>query len=153
MLLIFRPFRIGHKVQIGNSSGTVKELSLFWTELVTGDKVQVIVPNSGVCGQPLRNFGIYPPPPHASEVRFRIAGDTDLDPAIAQVRHLFGPIRGCSPTRSRVYCSPQRGRECARDRRCILYCRRLAALVKSDLIKAVHGAFDTNPGKHLANSV
>src|SRR6516164_2240215 len=48
MLLIFRPFRIGHKVQISNSAGAVKELSLFWTELVTDDKVQVIVPNSGV---------------------------------------------------------------------------------------------------------
>src|SRR6516225_1986063 len=48
MLLIFRPFRIDHKVQIGNSSGTVKELSVFWTELVTDDKVQVIVPNNGV---------------------------------------------------------------------------------------------------------
>jgi hypothetical protein len=29
----------------------------------------------------------------------------------------------------------------------------VAVLVKSDLIKAVHGALDTNPGKHLANSV
>ena len=51
MLLIFRPFRIGHKVQIGAASiGTVKELTLFWTELITDDKVQVIVPNSGVWG-------------------------------------------------------------------------------------------------------
>src|SRR5262249_58361288 len=31
MLLIFRPFRVGHKVQIGGSVGVVKELSLFWT--------------------------------------------------------------------------------------------------------------------------
>ena len=29
MLLIFRPFRVGHKVQVGGSVGTVKELSLF----------------------------------------------------------------------------------------------------------------------------
>ena len=49
MLRICRPFRIGNKVRIGGSSiGTVKELSLFWTELVTDDKHQVIVPNSGV---------------------------------------------------------------------------------------------------------
>ena len=48
MLLIFRPFRVGHKVQIGGSLGTVKELTLFWTELVTDDKVQIIVPNGGV---------------------------------------------------------------------------------------------------------
>src|SRR5215469_12639252 len=86
MLLIFRPFRIGHKVQIGGSSlGTVKELSLFWTELVTDDKVQVIVPNSGVWGQPLRNFSIYPAPPHTGEVRFEISDGTDLNPAIDQI--------------------------------------------------------------------
>jgi small conductance mechanosensitive channel len=64
MLLIFRPFRVGHKVQVGGSLGTVKELSLFWTELVTDDRVQIIVPNGGVWGQPLRNFSIYPAPPH-----------------------------------------------------------------------------------------
>src|SRR5260370_5930491 len=48
MLLIFRPFRLGHKVQVGSSVGTVKELSLFWTELVTDDKIQIIVPNGGI---------------------------------------------------------------------------------------------------------
>ena len=60
MLLIIRPFRIGQRVQIGAFIGTVKELSLFWTELVTDDKVQIIVPNSAVWGQPLRNFSFYP---------------------------------------------------------------------------------------------
>jgi len=29
MLLIFRPIRIGHKVQVAGSVGTVTELSLF----------------------------------------------------------------------------------------------------------------------------
>ena len=86
MLLIFRPFRIGHKVQVGSSVGTVKELSLFWTELVTDDKVQIIVPNGGVWGQPLRNFSIYPAPPHVGEVRFRIAEGAELEPAIEKVR-------------------------------------------------------------------
>src|SRR5262252_3553805 len=96
MLLIFRPFRIGHKVQIGGSSiGIVKELSLFWTELVTDDKVQVIVPNSGVWGQPLRNFSIYPAPPYAGEVRFQIGADTELDSAVEQVRTLVGSSAEC----------------------------------------------------------
>jgi hypothetical protein len=39
MLLTFRPFRLGHKVQIVGSTGTVRELSPFWTELMTEDKV------------------------------------------------------------------------------------------------------------------
>ena len=53
MLLIFRPFRTGQHVQIGGTDGTVKELSLFWTELVTSDNVQVIIPNGSVWGQQL----------------------------------------------------------------------------------------------------
>jgi small conductance mechanosensitive channel len=61
-------------------------LTLFWTELVTDDKVQVIVPNAGVWGQPLRNYSIYPAPPHSGEARFRIADDVDLDWATARVR-------------------------------------------------------------------
>src|SRR5713226_652540 len=86
MLLIFRPFRIGHKVQIGGNLGTVRELSLFWTELVTDEQVQVIVPNGRVWGQPLRNYSIYPAPPHTGEVRFRIAEEIELEAAIEEVR-------------------------------------------------------------------
>jgi small conductance mechanosensitive channel len=86
MLLIFRPFRAGHKVQVGGSVGTVKELSLFWTELVTDDKTQIIVPNGGVWGQPLHNFSIYPGPPHKGEVRFRrSAQETEIEPTIETI--------------------------------------------------------------------
>ena len=154
MLLVFRPFRIGQKVQIGGSSiGTVKELSLFWTELVTDDKVQVIVPNSGVWGQPLRNYSIYPAPPHMGEVRFQIAGDTELDPAIDQVpslvagdpRVLANPIPTVLLDRSagdllEIVVSFSTAED-------------VAALVKSDLIKAVHAPLDAHPGKQAAHSV
>jgi small conductance mechanosensitive channel len=84
MLLIFRPFRVGHKVQVGGNTGTVRELSLFWTELVTDDKVLIFVPNSGVWGQALRNFSVYPAS-HAGEARVRIAEDTSLDSALTKV--------------------------------------------------------------------
>jgi small conductance mechanosensitive channel len=78
MLLIFRPFRIGQHVQIAGTDGTVKELSLFWTEIVTSDNVQVIVPNGSVWSQQLRNFSVYPQPTATAQVRFRLP---DADPA------------------------------------------------------------------------
>jgi small conductance mechanosensitive channel len=78
MLLIFRPFGIGHRVQIGGNVGTVKELLLFWTELVSDEKVQIIVPNGGVWGQALRNFSIYPAASQVGGVRFRIPDNIDL---------------------------------------------------------------------------
>jgi small conductance mechanosensitive channel len=81
MLLIFRPFRIGQHVQIGGAVGTVKDLSLFWTEVVTVDNVQVIIPNGSVWGQPLRNFSVYPQAAPTGQARFRLPG---IDPAAAR---------------------------------------------------------------------
>jgi small conductance mechanosensitive channel len=86
MLLIFRPFRIGHKVQIGGVTGEVRDLSLFWTEIVTEDMIQVIVPNGGVWGQPLRNYSTYPSPLVAGEARFRVPEGGDLDRVLAAAR-------------------------------------------------------------------
>ena len=123
MLLIFRPFRVGHKVQVGGSLGTVKELSLFWTELVTDDKVQIIVPNGGVWGQPLRNFSIYPAPPHAGEVRFRTAEGTELEPAIEKVRTIVEAHPRARRPRSERAARSQRRRKCARNRRRVLHRR------------------------------
>ena len=74
MLLIFRPFRVGQHVQIGGADGTVKDLSLFWTELVTGDNLQVIIPNGSVWGQQVRNYSVYPQAIATSQMRFRLPG-------------------------------------------------------------------------------
>jgi len=143
MLLIFRPFRTGHKVQVGGSVGTVTELSLFWTELVTDDKVQIIVPNGGVWGQPLRNFSIYPATPHQGEVRFRIEEETELDPTIEKV----GAIVEAHP---RVLADPAPSvlldRSAAENALEIVVAFSTAedatAVVKSDLIKTVRTELD-----------
>jgi small conductance mechanosensitive channel len=86
LLLIFRPFRIGDKVAIGGIQGTVRALTLFWTEMASDDNVQIIVPNGGVWGQPLKNFTAYPAIPHGVEVRFRVPETIDLDTALPAVR-------------------------------------------------------------------
>jgi small conductance mechanosensitive channel len=152
MLLIFRPFRIGQKVQIGGSSaGTVKELSLFWTELVTDDKVQVIVPNSSVWGQPLRNFSIYPAPPQAGELRFQIAEDGELDSTIEKVRAVvMADPRVLADPASSVLLDRCAGN--ALEVVAAFYTGDdAAAFVKSDLIKAVRATLD--PSKQIAHSV
>lgn len=46
MLLLFRPFKVGDFVEVAGISGTVKSISLFVTELATGDNVQILAPNS-----------------------------------------------------------------------------------------------------------
>ncbi|HEX3521782.1 MAG TPA: mechanosensitive ion channel domain-containing protein [Stellaceae bacterium] len=143
MLLIVRPFRIGHKVQIGGNIGTVKELSLFWTELVGDDKVQIIVPNGGVWGQALRNFSVYPAPPHAGEVRFRIPEGTELDPAIKKVRAIVEAHPRVLPDPAPSVLLDHSADDSAIEIVVVFYTADdEIAIVKSDLIKAVHTTFD-----------
>ena len=56
MLVIFRPYREGQYVDIGGTTGTVKQIALFFTELVTPDNVQVIVPNGKAWGEIISNY-------------------------------------------------------------------------------------------------
>lgn len=60
MLLLFRPFKIGDSVEVGGKAGTVKSLSLFMTELMTGENVQILLPNGQVWGTAIINRSTYP---------------------------------------------------------------------------------------------
>ncbi len=86
MLLIFRPFKIGDTVQVGGIVGVVRALTLFWTEVAADNNVQIIVPNGGIWGQPLRNFTAYPAAPHLADVHVRIPEDADFDALQAAVK-------------------------------------------------------------------
>ncbi|OIQ29163.1 MAG: mechanosensitive ion channel protein MscS [Alphaproteobacteria bacterium MedPE-SWcel] len=59
MLILFRPYKLGQYVDIGGTAGTVKDLNLFFTELVTPDNVQLIVPNGEAWGAIITNFSAH----------------------------------------------------------------------------------------------
>jgi len=56
MLLVFRPIRIGDYVEIAGSAGSVAEIGVFTTTLDTPDNVRVIIPNSAVYGEVIKNY-------------------------------------------------------------------------------------------------
>lgn len=59
MLVVFRPFKIGDFVELGGFAGTVKNVSLFTTELATPDNVQIILPNGQVFGAAIKNYSFH----------------------------------------------------------------------------------------------
>jgi small conductance mechanosensitive channel len=57
MLLVLRPFRVGQFVEIAKGKqGTVREIGLFTTMIITRDGVYVSIPNSSIFGDDIINF-------------------------------------------------------------------------------------------------
>jgi len=58
MLILFRPVRNGDFVEVAGVMGTIKEITLNFTELADLSNVQVIVPNSQVWGNVIVNYSV-----------------------------------------------------------------------------------------------
>jgi len=86
MLVLFRPFHIGDRVEAGGIVGTVREINLFYSELDTDDNVRVVFPNGKLWGEvvkvPSRNNT------ERVELKFTRPISDDLETSIARVREL-----------------------------------------------------------------
>ncbi|MCZ6605239.1 MAG: mechanosensitive ion channel [Alphaproteobacteria bacterium] len=56
LLLTIRPFGIGDYVEVGGIAGKIDEIRLFSTAMNTSDNVHIIVPNSQLWGDAIRNY-------------------------------------------------------------------------------------------------
>lgn len=56
LMLIFRPFKNGDYIEGGGVSGTVEQIQIFTTELLTPDNKLVIIPNSNMMGGNIVNY-------------------------------------------------------------------------------------------------
>ena len=50
MMIIFQPFRIGDYIEAGGAEGTVSEIQIFSTIMMTKDNKKMIVPNAKITG-------------------------------------------------------------------------------------------------------
>jgi small conductance mechanosensitive channel len=55
-MLVLRPFKVGDFVAVGGVTGTVRELGLFGTTIVTPDNVLTIVGNGKIFGDTIQNY-------------------------------------------------------------------------------------------------
>ncbi len=54
MLVVFRPFHIGDRIETANVGGTAREINLFFTEIDGDDNARVIIPNGKLWGEIVR---------------------------------------------------------------------------------------------------
>lgn len=86
MLLFLRPFSVGHFIEVAGHAGSVKGVTLFSTELATGDNVQIIIPNSSVWGSSIKNFSANAT--RRVDLVIGIAYEDDIDKAMALIEGL-----------------------------------------------------------------
>jgi small conductance mechanosensitive channel len=84
MLLIFRPFRAGDFVDVGGTTGTVESIGLFSTQLNTPDNIHVVVPNSAIYGDTIKNFSHHDT--RRIDMVMGISYDDDIALAIETIR-------------------------------------------------------------------
>lgn len=59
MIVSFRPIRVGDFIEVNGKMGTVKDITIFTTELASLDNVKIIIPNSEVWGNTITNYSVY----------------------------------------------------------------------------------------------
>ena len=93
-MLILRPFKVGDFVSIGGITGTVHELGLFGTTIVTPDNVMTLVGNGKVFGDTIQNFSVLPV--RRVERTAQLAGSVDPLEAIERFKAAVARIPNVS---------------------------------------------------------
>jgi small conductance mechanosensitive channel len=83
-MLVLRPFKVGDFVSIGGITGTVHELGLFGTTIVTPDNVLTLIGNGKIFSDTIQNFSSLPH--RRVERTAQLAGGVDHNDAIARLR-------------------------------------------------------------------
>lgn len=60
ILLLFKPYKVGDFIEAQGISGTVKEIQIFHTIILTGDNKQVYVPNGSLSSGSVTNYSSLP---------------------------------------------------------------------------------------------
>jgi small conductance mechanosensitive channel len=87
MIVFFRPYKIGDYVEVAGQAGTVKAVTLFYTEMNTPDNKQIIVPNGQAWGDVITNYSAYPT--RRCDFTFSAAYDDDIDKVQGVLRTVF----------------------------------------------------------------
>jgi small conductance mechanosensitive channel len=98
MIIFFKPIEIGNFVTVAGESGTVFEVGIFNTTIMTADDTKIIVPNSAITSGNIKNFTATPN--RRVEIKIKISYSDDIKTARAVISSLFD-------TDSRVLKTPE----------------------------------------------
>lgn len=87
MLLVNEPFKKGDYVEAGGNAGTITDMTIMSTTMLTPDNKKIIVPNKGVWGGSIVNYSTMDK--RRVDMSVGIAYSADIGKAIEIIRNLF----------------------------------------------------------------
>lgn len=84
MILFFKPFGVGDFIDNHTDSGTVKEIGIFYTTIVTPDNKRITIPNGTLSNATVVNYSAEER--RRVDLEFRAAYSTDIDKALRVMR-------------------------------------------------------------------
>jgi small conductance mechanosensitive channel len=58
LIIVFRPFRVGHFIEAAGTTGTVEDIDIFTTQLATPDNKTEIIPNGTLMSGTITNYTV-----------------------------------------------------------------------------------------------
>ncbi len=88
LMIIFKPFKVGDYIEGAGVAGTVEEIQIFTTQLVTPDNKTIIVPNAKMTGDNITNYSAKGT--RRVELVFGIGYGDDIDNARQVIEGVIG---------------------------------------------------------------
>ena len=86
MILLFKPFKVGDFIEAEGFAGTVKEIQIFNTIILTNDAQTVIIPNGGLSTGKMKNYSTEKY--RRVDLDYSFAYGTDLDKVKTAIREI-----------------------------------------------------------------
>ena len=77
MILLFKPFKVGDYIEASGESGTVEEISVVYTVLLTPDNKRITIPNGSLTNSVIENYSAEKT--RRVDLKFTTAYDADIE--------------------------------------------------------------------------
>ena len=87
LIIFFKPFKIGDYIEALGEGGTVESISILYTSIVTSSQQVVILPNSSLLNNPIKNYSLKPS--RRLDINLGLPYSEDLDKTIETLKTML----------------------------------------------------------------
>lgn len=87
LIIFFKPFKVGDYIEALGEGGTVEAISILYTSIVTSSQQVVILPNSSLLNNPIKNYSLKPT--RRLDISIGLPYNEDLDKTIETLKTML----------------------------------------------------------------